>query len=154
MIRKFVVACTALALLAPASLRAHCQIPCGIYGDETRFTIMEEHVQTIEKSMAQIAEATKEGNWNQVVRWVENKEDHADELAHIVTYYFLQQRIKPADGGDNAALRKYMTELSACHQILIHAMKAKQTTDTQHVEALRRYIHDLAHSYMGDAHKH
>ena len=35
------------------SLFAHCQIPCGIYGDQTRFTLMHEHVTTTEKSMKQ-----------------------------------------------------------------------------------------------------
>ena len=33
---------------------AHCQIPCGIYDDAARITMMEEHVTTIEKSMKQI----------------------------------------------------------------------------------------------------
>ena len=30
-----------------------------------------------------------------MVRWVVNKEVHADELSDIVTYYFMAQRIKP-----------------------------------------------------------
>ena len=33
---------------------AHCQIPCGIYDDKMRFTMMAEHVTTIEKSMNQM----------------------------------------------------------------------------------------------------
>ena len=30
---------------------AHCQIPCGVYTDEMRFTMLEEDFQTIEKAM-------------------------------------------------------------------------------------------------------
>ena len=33
---------------------AHCQIPCGIYNDTARITMMEEHVTTLEKSMKEI----------------------------------------------------------------------------------------------------
>jgi len=33
---------------------SHCQIPCGIYDDEARFTEIAEHITTIEKSMKEI----------------------------------------------------------------------------------------------------
>lgn len=150
--------CLALALCllaAPRAAQAHCQIPCGIYDDDVRFQLMEEHVATIEKSMQQIVEIGTAGekNWNQLVRWVENKDEHADALAQIITEYFLQQRIKPFDGGDAAAQEKYLAELTQCHEILVHAMKAKQTTDLTHVEALRGLIHEFAHSYLGQEHK-
>jgi nickel superoxide dismutase len=136
----------------PRVAQAHCQIPCGIYDDDTRLKLMEEHVTTIEKSMQQIIEisAAADKNWNQLVRWVANKDEHADALTQIVTEYFLQQRIKPFDGGDAAARETYVAELSQCHEILVHAMKAKQTTDLAHVEALRGLIHDFAHSYLGE----
>ena len=42
--------------MVPASVQAHCQIPCGIYGDEMRFQMLEEHITTIEKSMKLIGE--------------------------------------------------------------------------------------------------
>jgi len=29
-----------LAILTPAVASAHCQIPCGIYDDKTRFTLL------------------------------------------------------------------------------------------------------------------
>ena len=143
-----------LGLVAPAAF-AHCQIPCGIYGDPARFDTMLEHVQTIEKSMQRIDEigSTESPNWNQLVRWVNNKEVHADELTEIVTYYFMAQRIKPpADGADAAAKAKYAKELSQLHRIMVHAMKAKQTTDLAHVEALRKLIHEFKHSYLGEDH--
>ena len=33
---------------------AHCEIPCGIYDDELRISMLNEHITTIEKSMNQI----------------------------------------------------------------------------------------------------
>ncbi|MEZ4647968.1 MAG: superoxide dismutase [Ni] [Candidatus Eisenbacteria bacterium] len=143
----------AMSLVSARTANAHCQIPCGIYGDDVRFQILDEHITTLEKSMAQIEEIGASGapNWNQLVRWVENKDTHADEIAAIITEYFLQQRIKPVSDQSSPEFQKYVTELRYCHEILVHAMKAKQTTDHAHIEALRTLVHDLAHSYLGDA---
>ena len=127
-----------------ATVLAHCQIPCGIYDDQARIHLMEEHVTTIEKSMKQIVEGKDQ---NQMVRWVMNKDKHADELSEIVTYYFLAQRIKP--GCDDYALK-----VSQLHEMLVYSMKAKQTTDLANVEKLKELIHDFEHSYMGEEHKH
>lgn len=140
-----------LLALAP-SLMAHCQIPCGIFGDETRFVIMREHVTTIEKSMKQIGAvgSAEKPDWNQLVRWVENKEAHAGELSEIVTYYFMAQRIKPAPAGDEAAGKKYQHELTLLHHMLVYAMKAKQTTELAHVEKLRELIDAFEKSYLGE----
>ena len=33
---------------------SHCQVPCGIYGDEARFEAIAEHIATVEKSIKQI----------------------------------------------------------------------------------------------------
>ena len=141
----------ALVTFACARASAHCQIPCGIYDDPARFTALEEHVATIEKSMNQINELSKaeEPNWNQLVRWVSNKESHADQLTEIVTFYFLAQRIKPADPADRAAQGKYLRELTLLHQMIVHAMKAKQTTDLEHCVKLRELIAKLRASYLG-----
>ncbi len=142
-----------VAALAGVSLAgSHCQIPCGIYDDEARFTAMLEHVTTIEKSIREIGTLSgeKEPNWNQLVRWVVNKDHHADELSGIVTYYFMAQRIKPPeDASDEKARRKYATELELLHRILVRAMKAKQTADLSHVEALRKLIGEFRGSYLG-----
>lgn len=139
----------AVALLAPASLGfSHCQIPCGIYGDETRFTMLEEHITTIEKSMNQINELSAAGdkNYNQLIRWVANKDKHADELTSIVTYYFMAQRVKPA-GADDA---EYITKITLLHRLIFHAMKAKQTTDLEHIEHLRKWLGEFRTAYFGE----
>jgi len=131
------------ALTSATTIRAHCQVPCGIYDDHMRIHLMEEHVTTIEKSMKQIEAET---NQNQTVRWVMNKEKHADELSEIVTYYFMAQRIKPGCEG-------YAVKLSQLHEMLVYSMKAKQTTDLANVEKLKKLIRDFEHSYLGKEHK-
>ena len=145
------LASLAVVTFACVKASAHCQIPCGIYDDPARFTALEEHVTTIEKSMKQIQELSKEQppNWNQLVRWVGNKESHADQLTEIVTFYFMAQRIKPPDPNDRAAYGKYVRELTLLHQMVVHAMKAKQTTDLEHCAKLRELIAKLKASYLG-----
>ena len=109
---------------------AHCEIPCGIYDDETRMTLILEHTTTIEKSMNKITELEKGGNANQLVRWVTNKEKHAELLQDIVTQYSMTQRIK-LDAAD------YDKKIAALHKMLVFSMKCKQTTDLANVEKLR-----------------
>lgn len=139
---------TAVAGLAGA----HCQIPCGIYDDELRVQLMEEHVTTIEKSMRQIVElgGAETPNPNQLVRWVVNKEQHAQELQDIVTAYFMAQRIKVPDAMEGDAWNEYVTRLTLLHRIQVEAMKAKQTTDLGHVEALRALIAKFRTAYFGE----
>ncbi len=148
-----------LAALAAATLTfawthaasAHCQIPCGIYDDEARAQAVHEHITTIEKSMRLIREisAADDGDMNQLVRWTNNKEQHADELIGIITYYFMSQRLKPQDKGDNAKLAKYTNELFLLHEMMVVAMKAKQTTDPAQVDALRELLAAFEESYFG-----
>ena len=135
----------------------HCQIPCGIYNDELRFKMIEEHILTIEKSMKQIEELSKQPNknFNQSVRWVLNKENHADEIADIVTSYFLTQRLKLVDKKDANAHQGYLNKVTLCHEMLVYAMKAKQTTDLAHTEKLRLLLHSFHEAYFGkEAKKH
>jgi len=152
--RRLLTTLAVLPLLAGTSSLAfsHCQIPCGIYNDPVRFALLDEHITTIEKSMKQLEELSREAkpNWNQLVRWVGNKETHADELTEIVTFYFMAQRVKPADPHDKAAHAKYVREVTLLHQIVVHAMKAKQTTDLEHCEALRSLVHQFRASYLGE----
>jgi len=146
-----------LASVRPA--RSHCEIPCGIYNDRMRLDMIAEHITTIEKSMNQIVELSAAGdkNYNQIVRWVTNKEEHANELQHVVTQYFLTQRIKPADPSSKEDYAKYRKHLELLHKMLVSAMKAKQTTDLAHVAALRALADEFRASYLGpegEAHTH
>ena len=120
-----------IVLAAPSITKAHCEIPCGIYHDELRFDLLDEHIETLTKSMNQINELSAAGdkNYNQLVRWITNKDDHADKYMEIVTQYFMTQRIKPEDPSDSAKYNEYLQKVSLLHQMLVYAMKCKQTTD-------------------------
>lgn len=134
----------ALTLVAlPLSGFSHCQIPCGIYDDAARFTLLREHITTLEKSMNEIKKLTPTAS-NQLVRWVNNKEDHADQFTNIVTDYFLAQRIKGTEPAE-----KYSAELKLLHQMIVTSMKAKQTTDLEHIQTLRSLVDQFEALYMG-----
>ena len=129
---------------------SHCQIPCGIYGDNTRIDLLKEHILTIEKGMNQINELSKKSaeNMNQLVRWVNNKDNHADEFTEIVTYYFLSQRIKVTDINNTEEFKTYQKKLTLLHQMMVFSMKCKQTTDLQNVEKLKSLVDEFAEIYF------
>ena len=143
-----IVLASPLVLVGP--LYSHCEIPCGIYDDEARIAQIAEHIGTIEKSMKQITALSqaKPGNANQLVRWVVNKEKHADEIQHIVAQYFMTQRVKPADASRAASHKKYVTKLTLLHRMLVGAMKCKQTTDRTHVAELRKLLAEFKAAYF------
>jgi len=152
-----IMAILALALILSSMVYSHCQIPCGIYDDPARFVMLAEHITTIEKSMKQIVElsAKEKQDMNQIVRWVNNKESHANELSQIVTYYFMAQRIKPADKAESDSYQAYIRKLTLLHEMLVYSMKAKQTTDLSNVENLRTLLAEFQAVYFEQsAHKH
>lgn len=138
-----------LVIGATTQVYSHCQIPCGIYDDPLRLKMIDEHITTIEKSMNQIVtlSGAQSRNDNQIVRWVQNKEHHADALSEIVTDYFLAQRIKPAGEG-TPEYQKYIRQLTQLHQMLQTSMKCKQTTDLSHVEKLKTLLADFTKVYQ------
>lgn len=129
---------------AAGTAGAHCEIPCGIYDDAMRLDQIAEHIKTIEKSMNEIKELSNGNplNYNQLVRWVSNKETHANEIQHIVTQYFMTQRIKPD-------AKKYAEKLKVLHHMLIYAMKSKQTTDPANTEKLKSLLKEFEILYHG-----
>jgi len=133
---------------------SHCEIPCGIYGDEIRFYMLEEHITTIEKSMTTIVELSQQEdkNYNQLVRWIENKETHADYIQEIVSQYFMTQRVKPIGEEDVEKHKKYIDKITLLHKMLISAMKMKQTTDLEHIKELKILTSDFRRAYFGAEH--
>lgn len=131
-----------LIILSQSTIFSHCEVPCGIYNDEMRFTMLIENIQTIEKAMQQVIQLSEESpqNMNQAVRWIMNKEKHAEEIQNIISQYFLTQRIKNVESGDEQAAEKYIEKLTLCHQILVYAMKTKQTTDLDNVKKLTSLV--------------
>ncbi len=159
--KRFTIAVTLLAFTAGLGIAlqaaAHCQIPCGIFDDELQVRFMEQDITTIEKSMQQIVAlgAATPVDSNQLVRWVMNKEEHAQKLQDSVTAYFMAQRIKPpADHGDEAATKDYVNKLTLLHAIQIHAMKAKQSTNLDEIATLRQLVTEFRKAYFGEEAEH
>ena len=152
--KKLLISGVLASAVVLASLAySHCQVPCGIYNDQMRFDMIAEHIATLEKAAKRIDElsAAAKPNMNQVVRWVSNKDTHADEIAEIVTYYFLAQRIKLPDKTDAKAHENYTSKLALLHRMLVYSMKAKQSTDLENIAALKSALHDFHDAYFGQA---
>ncbi len=125
---------------------AHCQVPCGIYGDQLRFEQLLEDEHTISKAQLQLHELS-DGEVdpqaiNQMGRWVQTKEDHATRIQDTITHYFLAQRIKSGSPD-------YMKQLKAAHDVIVAAMKCKQSADPETAKVLEKSIFDLYRAYEG-----
>ena len=132
-----------VTLLSTNWLSAHCQVPCGVYGDSARFTQMLEDQTTIAKAIAQINDLVdkKDGvSANQLSRWVSTKEDHANKIQKIIAEYFLTQRIKSTS-------EKYEDLLKGAHSVMVAAMKCKQGTDPTSADALKSSIENFQAVY-------
>jgi nickel superoxide dismutase len=115
-----------------------------------RFGMIREHLTTIERSMNMIVDLSKEAdkNYNQIIRWVTNKEEHANQLQEIVSQYFLTQRVKIADTKDKEAYQKYTKQVLLLHQMLVYAMKVKQSVDLGPIERLRVLLEEFEAIYL------
>ena len=131
-----------MACAAPQVV-AHCQVPCGIYADDNVFAGMVKDVETIEKAMTEIAGGKL--NVNQQVRWVTNKESHAQSIQDTVAKYFLAQRIKLSEA--ESAPKAYAKKLALLHQITVYAMKCKQTIEVENAKKLAKAIADFKTAY-------
>lgn len=135
-----------LLCLTATVASAHCQVPCGIYGDQLRFQQMLEDEHTISKAQLQINELSNAEmnaqNINQVGRWIAAKEDHATKIQETIAAYFMAQRIKTDSP-------KYTEQLVAAHKVMVAAMKCKQSADPATAEALEKSIFDLYRAYEG-----
>ena len=130
--------------------QAHCQVPCGIYDDNARMVSMLEDAATVEKAVAALATLagkTDAQSVNQSVRWVMNKETHAQRIIATISDYFLTQRVKP--GQDD-----YATRLARHHAVILSAMKAKQKVDADSAQVLRESIQGLRSYYPTPPHEH
>ncbi|MCF7954265.1 MAG: superoxide dismutase, Ni [Phycisphaerae bacterium] len=149
--RKNVLLVSIMTLAAAAPLvYSHCQIPCGIYDDPARLKMIDEHISTIEKSIVSINQLSEKSkpDYNQIVRWVDNKEIHADAASDIITYYFLAQRIKPVDKNDRKEYDKYVRELILLHKLMIQCMKTKQSADPATTAEMRTLLAEFKKEYL------
>jgi nickel superoxide dismutase len=135
------------------NLHAHCQVPCGIYDDAVRIIQIREHVTTIEKAMKQIDQLTSDEssaqNMNQLVRWINTKEEHATFIQTIISDYFLAQRIKPKQNNE-AGRQQYIDQTLLLQQIIVSAMKSKQTVDKSEPELVSTLLNQFVQLYFNE----
>ena len=147
-----------LLILNTQKSLAHCEIPCGIYHDDLRIHLIEEYIDTIEKSMVAINELSKNKDplsINQLVRWVDNKEEHAKKIQYIIWQYFFTQRVKPVDPNDKERYKVYLRELELLNRLNFLAMKSKQSVDTKVVKEMRKVLAEFEKLYFKNKkHKH
>lgn len=156
--KKITLIAFLFGLLSISSAFAHCQVPCGIFTDDLRFSMMNENADTVMKCMKQIVELSKaeKPDYNQIVRWITTKDHHADDIIDICSKYFLCQQVKaPKDLNNENERQAYLKKLELVHKLMVTAMKCKQTTDITMVENLKNSIHEFQHAYSGaHTHKH
>jgi len=131
-------------LLSPKQGYTHCQIPCGIYDDVARVQSMLEDASTVEKAtklMAELEGKSDAQSQNQMVRWVMNKEQHAQKIISTISDYFLTQRVKPDQ-------KDYLERLGRHHAVIVAAMKAKQNADGKYAISLKESIEALRTYYQ------
>ena len=124
-------------------VNAHCQIPCGIYDDHARVQTLLEDAVTVEKSAKLINELAGKSDaksQNQIVRWVMNKENHAQKIISTISDYFLTQRVNPTQ-------KDYADRLIKHHAVILAAMKAKQNSDVKYAQVLKEKIETLLPFY-------
>ncbi|MFI4911753.1 MAG: superoxide dismutase [Ni] [Sedimentisphaeraceae bacterium JB056] len=152
---KRVLLSLTIVLILSTIVISHCQVPCGIYGDQMRIDMISEHIETIDKSIKSINEISSEedGNQNQLVRWINNKDNHSDQLSEIITYYFMAQRVKPVEQ-DSEGYNEYVAQLVSLHKMQVLSMKAKQNTDTEITKQLKEELENFRKLYFDDKHDH
>lgn len=129
MLKKIIgTALLSCTLLLQTDLSAHCQMPCGIYHDDMVYDQIDQVVQTVYKAMSMLNELKFDTVQDRAtfVRWVMQKEKECDDAAHLITVYFLQQKIKP---GDPDSVKK----LVCAHKLLCCLVAMKQNTDVKFV---------------------
>jgi len=119
-----------ISIILTNFLSAHCQIPCGIYDDALRIVQIKENFRTIEKAMNKIiflsAENTPKSS-QQLIRWVNTKEEHATKTQILLSEYFLTQRISEKND-------EYFKQLAGIHKLIVNSMKCKQTVNLSFIK--------------------
>ncbi|MDD4957030.1 MAG: superoxide dismutase [Ni] [Candidatus Omnitrophica bacterium] len=138
-----------LAAMIPVAgtVQAHCQVPCGIYDDHMRIDMMLEDLKTVRKCIEMINKlsAALPVDYNQIVRWVNNKDVHADKISDVIAYYFMAQRLKPETDSES-----YTVKLELLHRAMYYAMKTKQGLDVANADELEKALKKFGEEYFNE----
>ncbi len=146
--RNFIKVLVVAFFIYSSPVYSHCQIPCGIYDDHARVQAMLIDAATTRKSVMLISELSVKSDAqsnNQIVRWIMNKEKHAQNVISTISDYFLTQRVKVKQ-------RDYVERLKKHHAVIVAAMEVKQNADMKQVDYLEARIKELLPYYP--EHKH
>ncbi len=70
-------------------------------------------------------------------------------IQDTVHQYFMTQRVKPPESQKGDEQQKYVEKITLLHELLIYAMKAKQTTDLENVAKMREKLEKFRTAYFG-----
>ena len=141
--KPFLKICTITAVFH-FYLLAHCQIPCGIYSDSEQILLIRENLDTIEKAMKKIIELSSREDpksINQINRWINAKETHAQNNQAIVSEYFMTQRLREGT-------KDYLKKLKILHLLLVSSMKCKQSVESKNVKNSRELLESFVKMYF------
>ena len=88
-------------------------------------------------------------NMNQLIRWINTKEEHATFIQSTMANYFLAQRIKPKKK-DEAGRQQYVDQTLLLQQIIVAAMKCKQTVDKIEPELVSTLLNQFVELYFNE----
>tara|TARA_B100001094_G_scaffold331207_1_gene398781 strand:- start:1299 stop:1670 length:372 start_codon:yes stop_codon:yes gene_type:complete len=111
-----------------------------------RIVIIQEDFKTIKKAMKEINSLSKmkDGqSLNQLSRWISTKDQHSTNIQRVVSDYFMTQRVKEKNS-------YYTDQLKYLHQILVYAMKSKQSVDEKNVNNGLKYLEDFSKVYFDE----
>ena len=152
-IRNIIAIPTIVTAFGLNIITAHCQVPCGIYDDAVRIIQIREHVTTIEKAMNQIDQLTNDEsnaqNMNHLIRWINTKEEHATFIQSIIADYFLAQRIKHKKNNEPGR-QQYVDQTLLLQQIIVAAMKSKQSIDKSGPESVSILLNQFVELYFDE----
>lgn len=127
--RLIFLATCSLSTLHLNEIHAHCQMPCGIYHDQMVYDQIDQFVETVYKGISVMQESkfSSVKDKNEFMRWVIQKEKSCNDIAELITVYFLQQKIKPNES-DTAK------RLTSAHKLLFMLVAIKQNADLDFVK--------------------
>ena len=137
-------------LSVSSNVYGHCQVPCGIYDDAVRIVQIEEDIATIRKAMGMIkglAGKSDAQSMNQMIRWVNTKDEHASRIQESFSSYFLAQRIKPKKKCETGR-QKYVNQTLLLQQLIVAAMKCKQNVEQSKCDVASDLVTEFSVSYF------
>lgn len=130
-------------LSAPATVSAHCDVPCGIYDPKAAQVAAETVVTMITKMQAltppgpDADQATQQTYANTLSRMITTKEEHAERVKHEVTILW-GDYFKPPH------VQQYPNLHEHVWNTLKQASAAKQTVDLEAAQKLQAMVNQIA----------